>query len=175
MKPAAIRLPLYISLWVFSVLLLCFSSVRLNYTTHLPKGDTLNAGIDFYDPIVAELLVCSILALGFGPFVFELIPLKVSIEHSRVELTALSILWLLWLIGSAVSSTIWPNLAFCSQFEACRILSAMMAFAWLGWLAICGLLVLCIIPLVRKPPPPSSGPQTAEWAASSTFALPMQV
>ena len=72
--------------WAFSVLLFILTCVRLGYTTHLPPGDPLNSGHDFYgtssipfsrtrltqataDPIVAELLVCSILALGTVPFV----------------------------------------------------------------------------------------------------------
>lgn len=75
--------------WVFAALLFIFTAVRLNYTLHLPKGDPLNGGSDFFgmffclrliekrsrlpradlDPIVAHLLVCSMLALGSIPFV----------------------------------------------------------------------------------------------------------
>ena len=72
--------------WAFSVLLFILTCVRLGYTTHLQPGNPLNSGHDFHgassiqvfwtrfaqtiaDPIVTELLVCSILALGTVPFV----------------------------------------------------------------------------------------------------------
>lgn len=160
-------MPLYITLWLFSALLLCFTAARLNYTLHLPKGDPLNAGVDFYDPIVAELLVCSILALGFAPFVLGLINglnghTSIEMSASVIEVIALAILWLLWLIGSAVASNIWPNLSFCYKFEACRILAAMTAFAWLGWLTICGLLIVGAFPLVQKKRAPA-GSGMVEW------------
>ncbi len=70
MELAFFRIPLYIALvspieilqlgirqltrvvlliqWICSFLLLCFTAARLQYTTHLPKGDPLNRGIDFY-------------------------------------------------------------------------------------------------------------------------------
>lgn len=74
--------------WFFSVVVFGLTITRLNYTLHLPKGDPLNHGADFYgklllpprkmtvycsympptDPVVAELLVCSLLAFGFAPF-----------------------------------------------------------------------------------------------------------
>ena len=34
--------------WVFSGLLFILTAVRLNYTLHLPRGDPLNGGRDFY-------------------------------------------------------------------------------------------------------------------------------
>ena len=74
---------------MFAAIVLILTSVRLNYTLHLPKGDPLNNGVDFFgtrtlhildismlmfgtlvlDPIVAHLLACSLLALGTIPFV----------------------------------------------------------------------------------------------------------
>ncbi|KAI0922256.1 hypothetical protein AcW2_006999 [Taiwanofungus camphoratus] len=172
MKPTTLRLALYIALWFFSVLLLSLTSARLHYTTHLPKGDTLNAGVDFYDPIVVELLVCSIMALGFAPFVLRLgdrfAPgLDRYASAPVTEPLSLSILWLLWLVGSAVSISIWPNLSFCYQFEACRVLSAMMAFAWLGWITICGLLVVSGIIFLKKRRA-HQVPVMVEWAFPAT-------
>lgn len=32
--------------------------------------------------------------------------------------------------------SIWGNLAFCQHFEACRILTAIVAFSWLGWIIL---------------------------------------
>ena len=47
--------------------------------------------------------------------------------------------------SQGVNQAIWGDLSWCSQFQACRILSAMMAFAWLGWLCIFGLQLLIFI------------------------------
>lgn len=77
--------------WLFSAVLLGLTAARLHYTTHLPRGDPLNQGQPFYgtcrahssdafhidvdthsclsDPIVAELLACSILAMVWAPLV----------------------------------------------------------------------------------------------------------
>jgi len=147
-----LRLWLYAILWLFSVILLSLTIARLNYTLHLPKGDPLNHGSDFYDPVVVELLVDSFLAFAFVPFVFNLLNrfLIFSVSKAVIEAIALGILWLLWLIGCGIATSIWPNLAFCYNFEACRVLAAMTAFAWLGWLTICVLLVLSFISVFSK-------------------------
>ncbi|KAI0820690.1 hypothetical protein BC628DRAFT_1329754 [Trametes gibbosa] len=170
------RLPLYICLWVFAAILLVLTSVRLNYTLHLPKGDPLNGGTNFFDPIVAQLLVCSLLTLGTIPFVMHWVPPIITSAASAnlFELAALSVLWLLWLVGCVVSTSIWPNLAFCYQFAPCRILSAMMAFAWLGWIVLVMLIVIAVLAAVQKARPARS-PMMVEWAGSATssrFGLP---
>ncbi|KAI0637492.1 hypothetical protein C8Q77DRAFT_369402 [Trametes polyzona] len=166
-----LRLPLYITLWVFAALLLILTSVRLNYTLHLPKGDPLNGGTNFFDPIVAHLLVCSLLALGSIPFVMHWVPPLITSAASAnlFELAALSVIWLLWLVGCVVSTSIWPNLQFCYQFAPCRILSAMMAFAWLGWISLVVLIVLAVLTAVQKARP-SRSPLMVEWASNSSFA-----
>ena len=41
---------------------------RISYTEHLPGGDPLDGGTDFYDPVVVELLVCSLLMIGISIF-----------------------------------------------------------------------------------------------------------
>jgi len=155
MKPSSIRLLLYAILWFFSLIVLSLTAARLNYTLHLPKGDPLNHGADFYDPVVAELLVCSLLAIGFAPFILGLwnggiIPSSSEVSTAVIEVIALAVLWLLWLIGSGIATNIWPNLSFCYGFEACRILAAMTAFAWLGWLTICALLIISVFPFAKK-------------------------
>ncbi|EIW62346.1 uncharacterized protein TRAVEDRAFT_164255 [Trametes versicolor FP-101664 SS1] len=165
-----LRLPLYVTLWVFAALLFIFTAVRLNYTLHLPKGDPLNGGSDFFDPIVAHLLVCSMLALGSIPFVMHWVPQLITSAASAnlFELAALSVIWLLWLVGCVVSTSIWPNLSFCYQFAPCRILSAMMAFAWLGWIVLVVLIVLAVLNAVQKARPARS-PLVVEWAATNSF------
>lgn len=83
------------------------------------------------------------------------------------ELLGLAILWLMWLVGAAVATviffwalfslqltdfillgfqSIWPNLpSFCSQYNACRVLTAMVAFSWLCWITITGLVVTTLL------------------------------
>ncbi|KZT66973.1 hypothetical protein DAEQUDRAFT_813129 [Daedalea quercina L-15889] len=152
MRPASLRVPLYGVLWLFSLILLSLTIARLNYTLHLPAGDPLNHGADFYDPVVVELLVDSFLAFAFAPFVFNGLDrfLPINLSKAVIEVIALAVLWLLWLIGCGIATSIWPNLSFCYNFEACRVLAAMTAFAWLGWLTICALLVLGFIAVFSK-------------------------
>ncbi|KAH9918565.1 uncharacterized protein BXZ73DRAFT_105201 [Epithele typhae] len=163
--PVILRVPLWIVLWVFAGILTIITIVRLSYTTHLPPGDTLNGGRDFFDPIVVELLVSSILALGTIPFVLRWIPPQFSSQSSNnvFELGSVGLLWLFWLSGCVVSTSIWPDLSFCAQFAQCRTLSAMMAFAWLGWVALTGLGVIAILAVAHKARAPSS-PMMVEWA-----------
>ena len=65
--------------------------------------------------------------------------------------------------------SIWPNLAFCAQFAACRVLTAMMAFAWLGWIVLVGLIILAILAAVSKVRP-ARAPMMVEWAAPAHMA-----
>jgi hypothetical protein len=148
MMLSTIRLGLYGALGVISFVLMALSAARLQYTTHLPKGDTLNDGVDFYDPIAAELLTTSLFSIGWALFVIRVI-------HGRLELriigsflgefVGLAFLFLLWIVGAGVSSTNWSNLSFCVQYNPCRLLMALLAFAWLGWLVVLALLVLNLL------------------------------
>ena len=67
------------------------------------------------------------------------------------------------------AQSIWPNLAFCAQFAACRVLTAMMAFAWLGWIVLVGLIILAILAAVSKVRP-ARAPMMVEWAAPAHMA-----
>ncbi|EJC97817.1 uncharacterized protein FOMMEDRAFT_143374 [Fomitiporia mediterranea MF3/22] len=140
---------LYIVLWLFSAVLLGLTATRIHYTTHLPPGDPLNQGRHFYDPIVAELMACAILALLWAPLVAHMIHGRREYRYlSKVwhELLGLFVLWVLWLVGAAIATHIWPNLpAFCSQFQACRVLTAMLAFAWMGWIMLCLLMLTTLL------------------------------
>ncbi|KAL5512159.1 hypothetical protein ACEPAG_3444 [Sanghuangporus baumii] len=144
-----IRAILYVILWIFSVVLLGLTAARIHYTTHLEPPDPLNDGQSFYDPIVAELLVCSILAIIWSPLVIHMIHGRREYKFLSLvwhELLGLAILWLLWLVGAAVATSIWPNLpSFCSQYNACQVLTAMVAFSWLGWITITALVVTTLL------------------------------
>src|SRR5215471_18895865 len=63
-------------------------------------------------------------------------------------------LFLFWIVGAGGSTVsffcfahfvlntfsfsqhLWGNLSFCQRYKACRILTALVAFAWLGWIVI---------------------------------------
>lgn len=56
--------------WLFSAVLFGLTATRLHYTLHLPPNDPLNHGHSFYDPIAAELLAASILAMFWSSFMY---------------------------------------------------------------------------------------------------------
>jgi len=63
-----IRIALYCTLWVISLVLLGLSAARIHYTENLSPSDPLNGGQDFYDPVVAELLATSIIVTLWSMF-----------------------------------------------------------------------------------------------------------
>lgn len=220
-------LKLIIIQWTFSILLFGLTIARLRYTTNLPQGDPLNNGVDFYgksclgcgeivtdgmsDPVVVELLVCSVLSFAFAPIVWVCSGNRIydaadnlrtpphSIQLTRryldyrgikawnlhLEMAGIAVLWLLWLIGCGISTVrpirlsykdenqlsindcllpqnIWPDLSWCLHFAACRVLTGMIAFAWLGWIVISGILGILIAQALKKARP--SPPIMVEWA-----------
>ncbi|KAF9492624.1 hypothetical protein BDN71DRAFT_1451242 [Pleurotus eryngii] len=143
-----LRIALYFTLGLFSFVLFCLSAARIHYTTHLPAGDPLNGGHNFYDPVIAELIFTTLITMGWCIYIIFVIHKRIDdrpVTLFRDEMIGLGVLWLFWLIGSAVASSIWGNLGFCQQFGACRLLSALLAFAWLGWIILSVLLVLSIL------------------------------
>ncbi|KAJ6577439.1 hypothetical protein B0H19DRAFT_1119926 [Mycena capillaripes] len=142
-----IRTFLYSIFGLFSLVLFGLTAARLRYTTHLPPGDPLNNGTNFFDPIVVELLFSSLVGMLWSVYAV------VTIHHMREdriissfasEIVALSILFLLYLVGAAIATSIWGNLSFCHQFRPCRILTAMVAFAWMSWIMLLFLLVASV-------------------------------
>jgi len=143
-----IRIILYGILILICVILLGLTGGRIHYTTHLPKGDPLNGGKDFHDPVVVELLVTSIFSIIWSIYISVVILQRH--EHRLLstiggELLGLGILFLFWLPGAGVATHMWGNLRFCWQYHQCRLLSALVAFTWLAWLVIVSLIVLCFM------------------------------
>ncbi|KAF9450764.1 hypothetical protein P691DRAFT_725466 [Macrolepiota fuliginosa MF-IS2] len=133
-----IRLGLYAVLTIFAFILMCISAARLHFTT----------GVGFYDPIVAELLFTALITISWS--IFVVLAMFKRFEFGFVttflgEIVALAILWLFWLVGAAVASSIWGDLSFCQQLSQCRLLTAMLAFAWLGWITLTALLVVTVL------------------------------
>lgn len=139
-----IRFFLYVALLIFSLVLFGLTAARIHYTTHLPFGDPLNGGVDFYDPVAVELLFTSIVTSFFA--IFMLLTLHKRWERGFVstllfEVIILAVLWLFWIAGTGVASSIWHDVRHCHIYRPCRVLSALLAFAWLGWITLTALIV----------------------------------
>jgi hypothetical protein len=86
---------------------------------------------------------------------------RLVIHTFGVECIALSMLWMMWLIGASIATvrnlyflrepysdgrngkrtqTFWGNLGWCHEYSPCRLLSALVAFAWIGWIPLLALL-----------------------------------
>ncbi|KAF9069998.1 hypothetical protein BDP27DRAFT_1293065 [Rhodocollybia butyracea] len=133
----ALRISLYSALAIFSIVLLGLAGARIHYTTHLSPDDPLNHGSDFYDPIVAELIATSSLAILWSWFIIHCIHKRHEnrfISTFLGEFIGLFVLWLMYLVGAAIATTFWGNLAFCQVFIQCRTLTALVAFAWMNFI-----------------------------------------
>ncbi|KAI0317879.1 hypothetical protein OF83DRAFT_90662 [Amylostereum chailletii] len=149
----SLRIFLYGTLWVFSVILLGLAGSRIHYTTHLSPFDPLNGGRQFYDPIVAELIVTACFTILWAPFTIFAIVREAErgiIYTFASELIGLFVLWLMYLVGAAISSQLWGDLHFCHQFFQCRLLSALVAFAWLNWVLLFFLALISLTIALRS-------------------------
>ncbi|KAK0473424.1 hypothetical protein IW261DRAFT_693645 [Armillaria novae-zelandiae] len=145
------RVILYALLWPMAVILLGLTAYRIHFT----KGQ--GAG---YQPIVVELLVASIFTLLWVPLaMFMIFAERASSsrdnnastsrshpKHLPFELLGLGILWLLWLVGAVYTTNrVLPGHNWCAfSGKQCNILTAILAFAWIGWslLTLLGILAL---------------------------------
>jgi len=134
-----LRIASYAIFAFFSLIVFALTIARLNYTNHLPRGDTLNHGRDFYDPDIVELLITTMMSIAWALFVIRTIHKRVEdnlVSTFRGELVGLFIVCMFWLVGTAIASAQWGSLGWCQEFEPCRILSAIVAFSWLSWLMV---------------------------------------
>ncbi|KII83777.1 hypothetical protein PLICRDRAFT_168675 [Plicaturopsis crispa FD-325 SS-3] len=139
------RVFLYLVLIVFSLIELGLTAARIQYTTHLPRGDPLNNGHSFYDPVAAELLATSILSILWGIFAARTIHGRYEQRYISTfagELLGLFVLFLLWIVGAGITASIWGDLRWCHIYKPCRIITALEAFAWLSWLMVLFLTLL---------------------------------
>jgi len=143
-----VRFGLYIALTVFSAVLFGLTAARLRYTTHLPTGDPLNNGRSFYDPVIAELLFTTFITMIWCIFGIIAIFRRLEFRFFTTflgEILVLTIIWLFWIIGAAVATSIWGDLSWCQHFYQCRLLTAIVAFSWLGWITLTALLVITVL------------------------------
>ncbi|KZP04147.1 hypothetical protein FIBSPDRAFT_1044777 [Athelia psychrophila] len=146
----AIRISLYTILFLFSAVLFGLCCARLHYTRHLEPYDPLNRGTPFYDPIVAELLAASVLTMLWAPVIAHGVHAKRESARGYFtsflfEAIGLFMFFVLWLVGAAIASSFWGNLHFCRQYQTCRLLTALVAFAWMGWIIISILLTISVM------------------------------
>ncbi|OCH89391.1 hypothetical protein OBBRIDRAFT_794344 [Obba rivulosa] len=142
---SGIRVGLYAALFLFSLVLLGLTADRIHYTLHLPPFDPLNGGNDFYDPIVAELLVSSILTMFWS--CYSIHNIHRGYEYGLAtsfagEILGLFVLFVMWLVGAAIATSFWGALEWCWDFWQCRVLTALVAFAWVGWAVLFSLLLM---------------------------------
>ncbi|KAH9041890.1 hypothetical protein EDB83DRAFT_2228090 [Lactarius deliciosus] len=137
-----VRFSLYCILWVFSVVLLGLTAARIHYTENLSPDDPLNGGYRFYDPVVAELLATSILVTLWSMFAIHAIYTRrdrLIVHTFAAESIALFVLFVMWLVGTGIAtvrpffSSMWGDLGWCHQYSPCRLLTALVAIAWTGW------------------------------------------
>jgi hypothetical protein len=167
---ALIRVILYGVLLLFSFILFCLCCARLNYTTNLQHDDPLNGGISFYDPDIAFLLVCTLFSMAYAPFAIFVIHWRREYRYAGKvwhEAVALFLLWLFYIIGTAIATSFWGALSWCQGFLACRVLSALVAFAWLTWITLTALLVLTLLFALANGRESWSEPAHGRWAVES--------
>ncbi|KAJ7626689.1 hypothetical protein DFH06DRAFT_1273092 [Mycena polygramma] len=121
-----LRIASYAILALFSFIVFCLTIARLSYTNNLPHGDPLNGGKNFYDPDIVELCIRTIHKRVDDNLV----------STFRGELIGLFVIWMFWIVGTGIATTQWGSLGFCARFEACRVLSAIVAFSWLSWILV---------------------------------------
>jgi len=141
------RMVCYVILLLFSAVTVGLTAARLHYTLHLPLHDPLNGGVDFYDPIIAEILATACLSIILVPFLI----VRIHRRHEHgflstflVELIGLLLLFFLWIVGAAVATQKWGNLNWCHTYTACRLLTAIVAFTWMSWIMSALLTFACI-------------------------------
>lgn len=129
----AFRIFLFIFLWLLTCVLLGLSADRIWYTRHLPRGDPLNNGQSFYDPIIAALLFTTSVAILWIPFILLAIfrrkegRRRYMFTHSVVGLLIFA---LFFTVEAAIAAHYWGDLRFCHRYWQCRILTALVGIAW---------------------------------------------
>ncbi|KAI9442855.1 hypothetical protein BJY52DRAFT_449236 [Lactarius psammicola] len=143
-----IRLALYCILWIFSAALLGLTAARIHYTENLSPDDPLNGGHHFYEPVVAELLATGIIAMLWSMFVILAIYMQrvhLIIHTFAAETIALFVLFVMWLVGTGIATSMWGNLGWCHQYSPCRLLTALVAIAWTGFVFLFFLLGVSLL------------------------------
>jgi len=157
----SLRLFLYACLFVTSVVLLGLTARRIHYTRNLAGGDILTGQSHFHDAIIAELLATSAFAIPVSLWFLTAIASRIGrgpFGTYMSELISLFILWVMFLVGAAITTHKWRNLKWCrGAFRVCRILEAIKALSWICF-GITTLLLLASIANMMKNRHTPAGP-----------------
>ncbi|KZV92864.1 hypothetical protein EXIGLDRAFT_717834 [Exidia glandulosa HHB12029] len=140
------RLVLYAILWCISVVVLALSASRIHYTRN---------SFHFYERIVAEILVASVLTIIWVPIaMFLLMAVRAAgavsganrnpsrHPHWPHEQFGGWILWLMWLVGAAIITNEFPTKLSRGFGTHGHLLTALVALTWVAFaiLTIIGVL-----------------------------------
>lgn len=146
------RIFCYVVLWVFSAATLGMTAARLHYTLNLSPRDPLNGGVKFYDRIIVEILTTAGITMLLAPVL--IVRIHRRHDHGFMstfggELTVLLFLFILWIVGAAIATQNWGDLAWCHRYGACRLLTAIVAFTWMSWIMVFFLTLACLIYIIK--------------------------
>ncbi|EAU87486.1 hypothetical protein CC1G_02245 [Coprinopsis cinerea okayama7 len=138
-------------LWACAVVLLGLTAYRIHYTKRRNEPDVLTNRTHYWDPIIVELLVTSILAI-LGSFWF----LVALCTRSRLgglgsfasEAIYLFIIFVMFLVGAAYTTHHWLSLRWCDGYRVCSVLQTIKAFSFICWGLTCLLLLFALIDML---------------------------
>ncbi|KAF8663696.1 hypothetical protein AX16_000871 [Volvariella volvacea WC 439] len=154
--------------WVFSAIVLGLTASRIHFTKTFRGIDPVSGNTShFYDPIIVELLVTACLVLLGAPVFMLLAATAEGIGAVYAELVFAFIVWVMYLVGSAIATHFWHGLGRCWSLRICKIITATLAFIWTSWAFITFILVA--IPIwfvIRRRRAAPTGPR-AQYAQAN--------
>ncbi|TFK37277.1 hypothetical protein BDQ12DRAFT_753354 [Crucibulum laeve] len=132
-----VRSTLYILLFMSSAVLLGLTCKRVNYTEKMKHPDILSTKTHFYNAIIVELLVTSSFAIIWSLWMLSVLLARLGrgpLSNYGSELVGLIIIWVMFIVGAAITTHKWSNLKWCrGHFRPCRILETIKAMGWICW------------------------------------------
>ncbi|KAK0192915.1 hypothetical protein F5146DRAFT_1042028 [Armillaria mellea] len=124
------RVLAYAWLWTVAVILLGLTAYRVHVTEGYEDS--------FYEPIIVELIVSACLAIIWAPIAGCLVLRNHTASKTSpqflLEMVGNFVLWVMWLAGAVdTTNRIIPGKNWCGPGKECRILTAILAFSWIGW------------------------------------------
>ncbi|TDL19858.1 hypothetical protein BD410DRAFT_841811 [Rickenella mellea] len=137
---STLRTPLYGFLWVTSLVLLGLTAYRIHFT---------RSSLHYYDKIIAALLATAIFTMLWVPVAMSMV-IRTNRNRSRLrhEMGPLFVLWVMWLVESAIATNKWPARRFiCGAFtnKQCNILTAIIALSWIAFSLTSLIMVLALM------------------------------
>ncbi|KAF9018370.1 hypothetical protein BDZ89DRAFT_1140044 [Hymenopellis radicata] len=148
------RLPIYAVyclFWIISCVELGLTAYRVHLTEH--QGSI--------EPIMVELIVSSSLAIFWIPIASLMLMGDPEATHTRskrivpIEVAGACVLWVMWLVGAVYTTNkILPGKNYCvAGGKECHILTAILAFSWMGWSLLSIVIVMGLMHLAATRTP----------------------